>query len=103
MIEAALRVLPDDAGYLALYGSLLCRAQLYEQALDALSRSNARYGARGIDPIAENWAFIAIASHHLNRRDEARSALERLRSATETARDPDALRLLRSVEALLED
>lgn len=102
-IEAALRILPDEAGFLATYGGVLCRQGEYELAREILLRSNERYAARGVSPVMDNWAFLAIACHHLGRPQEARAAYAQLQAAA-AASAPHSLEpaaLLDGVSAVL--
>lgn len=80
-IAAALQILPDDPGFLATCGGVLCRQGEYAPARAALLRSNERYAARGMSPVMDNWAFLAIACHHLGRPQEASAAFAALQAA----------------------
>jgi eukaryotic-like serine/threonine-protein kinase len=80
---AALVEMPDGADrnslrhdYLNTQGSLFVRAGRYQAGIDRL---NDAMRAAGGDGTVHDWIFLAIASHHLNRPDEATAWLARAR------------------------
>jgi WD40 repeat protein len=81
-VEAACRLEPDVGGYLNTLGVAQFRCGLDRQAVETLRRSGSFNG--GNDP--GDLAFLAMALLRLGEREQARVAMERLRTAM--ARSP---------------
>ncbi|HEY3242326.1 MAG TPA: serine/threonine-protein kinase [Phycisphaerae bacterium] len=108
--SASLRM-PQDAATTNTLGVALYRAERFDEAIAALRKSEARYArALGIDatPLPPqqpaNWAFIAMAHHHLGHLDEARAAFEKLRTLMKeprNANNEESRQFLQEAELLL--
>jgi tetratricopeptide (TPR) repeat protein len=101
--EAGARLTPDDPAMLNTLGAAQYRAGLYPDALRTLLRSEELHRRKG-EPALEDDAFLAMTYHRLGKADEARSHLEKLRSALADPRhgvNAEHTELLREVERLI--
>ena len=97
---AASGLAPENAAILNTLGVAQYRTGAYQQALATLTSSDK---LRGGHP--EDVAFLAMALHQLGRTDEAKAALERLRTLMQDpnrAYNEESQGFLREAEALIE-
>ncbi len=103
--ETGARLTPDDPAMLNTLGAAQYRAGLYTEALRTLLRSQELHRQKE-EPALEDDAFLAMTYHRLGKTDEARTHLEKLRSAIADPRHGDNAEhteLLREVERLIEE
>jgi tetratricopeptide (TPR) repeat protein len=102
--EAACRIEPENGLYLSTLGVAHYRMGDYNQALIALTRSDALYAKQYCQSRPADLAFLAMAQHRLGRADEARKLLDRLRQSLQAApwkTDSTAQAFLREAEDLI--
>jgi Flp pilus assembly protein TadD len=75
--EAAVRQAPENGFFLNTLGVAQYRAGRYADALATLTKSQKLNATTG-GSIPADLAFLAMAQHHLGKKDEANTALGRL-------------------------
>jgi dipeptidyl aminopeptidase/acylaminoacyl peptidase len=103
--EKANTLEPNDPSIFNLVGAAQYRVGSYEDALKTLTKSEQILSAAGEEPNPANMAFTAMALHQLGRPEQAKVALERLRSLLKDerfAQDEQAKAFLAEAEKLIE-
>jgi len=102
--EKAVSLEPNDLNILNTLGVAQYRFGDYENALGALTRCEKRRTDKHLEPAPENMAFVAMSLHKLDRKDEAKVALEQLRALCKEERfaeDQEAQAFLTEAEQLI--
>jgi WD40 repeat protein len=102
--EKAISLDPNDLNILNTLGVAQYRVGDYENAVATLTRCEKSRADNHLEPAPENVAFLAMSLHKLDRADEAKAALERLRSLCKEegfAEDQEAQAFLAEAEKLL--
>jgi len=102
--EKANRLEPNEPSILTMLGVAQYRMGKYEDALKTLTKTD-KIRTDANEPRPEDVAFIAMALHKLGRADEAKAALERLRTLLKDerfAQDEQAKAFLAEAEKLIE-
>lgn len=101
----AVELAPKNAGYQETLGAALYRAGRFEEALSRLVLVAKEYAVtQEEDPCV--WAFISMSHAKLNRKDQAQSALEKLRQLAqldEWSSDEDVKRFLAEAQSTLSE
>lgn len=102
--EKAVSLEPNDLNILNTLGVAQYRLGDYEKGLETLTRCEKSRADDHLEPAPENVAFIAMSLHKLDRKDEAKAALERLRDLCKEERfaeDQEAQAFLAEAEKLI--
>jgi tetratricopeptide (TPR) repeat protein len=102
--EAAVRLTPGNWLNLNTLGVAQYRTGRYAEALDTLAKSE-KLNATRADSHPADLAFLAMAQHHLGKKDAAQATLGRLRQVMkppQRANDAASQGFLREAEALLQ-
>jgi WD40 repeat protein/serine/threonine protein kinase len=101
--EAAVQVAPKDGNILNTLGVAQYRVGRYADALATLTESEV-LNATKENSIPADLAFLAMAQHHLGKKNGAKTTLDRLRKVMKQARwarDPESVSFLREAEDLI--
>jgi WD40 repeat protein/tetratricopeptide (TPR) repeat protein len=104
--RAACMLMPDNDTVLNTLGVALYRVGKYDEAIDALARSDQLSTDRGDGSLPHNVAFLAMANHQLGKADNAAKHLESLRTlmkSSKWAKDAEAIAFLREAERLIDN
>jgi len=102
--EKASSLEPNDLNILNTLGVAQYRVADYEKGFETLTRCEKSRADKHLEPAPENVAFIAMSLHKLDRKDEAKAGLERLRDLCKEERfaeDQEAQGFLAEAEKLL--
>jgi eukaryotic-like serine/threonine-protein kinase len=96
----AMDLAPDNADILNTLGVALFRAGQFDEALATLTRTAAVHDAEPAGPQPADWVFLAMTHWNLGHEAQARSALAKVRTMSETERWTDDEEMVRWIEEL---
>jgi hypothetical protein len=101
--EAAHRLAPETGGILLTKGTAQYRVGQYAAAVETLTKSEKLQKTKD-RPHPAHLAFLAMAQHHLGKKQEAKATLAQLREVMKQevwAKDADSQSFLREAEETL--